>query len=390
MKKVIIFSLILLCSCAQIINKRNKNILTIEDEQFLNDRKSKNNLVLLGNNYDVLEIVLPNDFNWYYSNMGKDGNYLLYEFLEKGKTFKNLNKIISVTEASFPMTISTDRLIYAIKESIKNDKTCKPNKLKFDIVEKTDNSFTYIMQCGELVPGAIEDQKGEQGELTFAKNEITKDGNTVITNFYAVRQKPFEFETPENIMNTTYYKEFENFANSLFLCQKNTKNNICKGLMNTYKKDYDLVEYTVPTGYILDKELAKQFKKDEFLIKNGDNIETTKNPVVTIKYIDKNGMDFKNIVKQEVSNISYLFTDAKYEKIYINNLELFMTQVYGAYINIPQKSKDSTSSFLFLALDLKGKIAIINIYPNSKNGAKTDFVNDFIKSLKIKQIDIVE
>lgn len=322
--------------------------------------------------------------------MGKQNNYLLYEFLEKGKTFKNLNKIISVTEASFPMTISTDRLIYAIKESIKNDKICKPNKLKFDIVEKTDNSFTYIMQCSELVPGAIEDQEGEQGELTFAKNEITKDGNTVITNSYAVRQKPFEFETPENIMNTNYYKEFENFANSLFLCQKNTKNNICKSLMNTYKKDYDLVKYTIPAGYILDKELSKQFKKDEFLIKNGDNIETTKNPVVTIKYIDKNGMDFKNIVKQEVSNISYLFTDAKYEKIYINNLELFMTQVYGAYINIPQKSKDSTSSFLFLALDLKGKIAIINIYPNNEKGAKTDFVNDFIKSLKIKQIDIVK
>lgn len=101
-------------------------------------------------------------------------------------------------------------------------------------------------------------------------------------------------------------------------------------------------------------------------------------------------MDFKNIVKQEVSNISYLFTDAKYEKIYINNLELFMTQVYGAYINIPQKSKDSTSSFLFLALDLKGKVVIINIYPNNEKGAKTDFVNDFIKSLKIKQIDIVK
>lgn len=390
MKKIIIFSLILLCSCTQIINKRNKNILTVEDKQFLNNRKLKNNLVLLGNNYDVLEIVLPNDFNWYYSNMEKQQKYLLYEFLEKGKTFKNLNKIISVTETSIPMNVNIDKLIYAMEKSVKNDKTCKPNKLKFDIVEKTNNSFTYIMQCSELVPGAIQDQEGEQGELTFAKIKIIKQSNTLITSFYAVRQEPFEFKTPENIINMDYYKEFENFANSLFLCQKYTENNICKGLMNTYKKDYDLIEYIIPVNYISNKELAKQFKKDEFLIKNGDNIKTTKYPVVTIKYINKNGMNFKNIVKQEVNNIVYHFEDTKYEKVYINNLELFMTQVYGVYIDIPQKNKNSISSFLFLALDLKGKVAIINIYPNNEDGSKTNFINDFIKSIKIKRTNIAK
>ncbi len=380
MKKILNLLFLVLISCTM-NNIKNSEKISFYD--FSKERNQKNSLVLFGFNYSFINVILPNDFNSTPDNYGIQGNLKMYEILTHGKTFKNWNRMITVFENIFSKNVNLNLVVDSYIESSKNSSTCKSVNSDIQVVEKNKNSAIIVMQCGELVEGTIPEQVGKQGEITFIKIIFNSENDFLNRNFgimYSFRGDTFKIKPVDEIINLNSYKEFYNLANETLICTSKNTNPYCRNIMFTKPKEFNILKYKIPNGYISTKESLAN-NSDDLIIMDGDNFNNPNNPFIKITYHSK----YLSINKlfDEIKNEFYSkYTNVNFNQIYINNINLYQTNIYASNISYENNKTTAYSKILFIKL--KDKIASVEINFNKNTQKNEMFANDFIKSIVLE------
>jgi len=380
-KLFFIIALLVLPSCV------NSTKYNDEFTKFLDDRNTKNNLTILGIDNTIINTVIPNNFNSYPEIFQRNAYQIMLDILPTGQTLDNFDKSITVVNIIVdPKIFNMDSYLSSFEKSMGADRSCDIKDSKFEIVKKFDDEAIYILKCGKLVDGKMEEKTRNQGEVSLFRSYLKN--NQFITIIYNFRTDSFDINEANIPPNDDEYDEFYKLTKDTIICSKNEKSDTCKMISSIKPNDFKNISYSIPNGYKSDRELAKRYKVDDLLIESGKTIETTKRPIVIIKYFAKNDR-LKNNYINTVARVKSSFKNCKTTQFQVNNLDLYRTAFISSGIVIPNQENDKNipDSFDFLYIETKNKFILVQIAVDDEKEMNSKFTDDFIKSIRLNNIE---